>query len=499
MLKTLGLSVAGLSLRNVPPFSERTPSNLLSTAAPNIIFIMTDDQQQSAMSAYGNSILKTPNLDRIGSEGIRFTEMFVTNSLCAPSRASFLTGLYSHTHGVTTNAPATSIFREQPGLKTEQETFVHLLRRAGYHTALLGKWHLRSLPTGFDQWIILPGGGGPYNDPEMITNGIRVKFRGHADDVVGDQALIFLRERPKDRPFCLLVNFKSPHRNWVSATRFEKVFENIEIPIPRSFNDTFEGRPQALRKTEMAVAAMPDFRNRGVADDLPSAERKQKNFQQLAKNYYRTMLSVDENVGRVLEFLDKNSLTQDTLVIFSSDNGFFLGEHGLFDKRLMYEPSIRVPLLVRLPSRIKSGQVNSKHMVLNIDVAPTLLGIAGVPIPAWMQGRSFLPLLEGREAPWRDAFLYEYYEYPAEHCAQKNRGIRTERWKLIHFWEQPEAWELYDLKNDPDEVKNLYGLRDQETRVRDLRTRLEALRRETGDADPLGPPPTVQPCVNVAG
>jgi arylsulfatase A-like enzyme len=496
MLKTLGVSVAGLALGNVSELSGRPGTRPPLTTAPNIIFIMTDDQQQSAMSAYGNAILKTPNLDRIGSEGIRFTQMFVTNSLCAPSRASFLTGLYSHTHGVTTNAPSTSIFRDQPGLKTEQETFVHLLRRAGYHTALIGKWHLRSLPTGFDQWIILPGGGGPYNDPEMITGGLKVKFRGHVDDVIGDQALTILRERPQDRPFCLLFNFKSPHRNWVPAKRFEKFFENIEIPIPRTFDDTFEGRPQALRKTEMAVATMPDFRNRGIADDLPSAERKQKNFQQLAKNYYRTMLSVDENVGRVLEFLDKNKLSQDTLVVFSSDNGFFLGEHGLFDKRLMYEPSIRVPLLVRLPSRIKPGQVNSKHMVLNVDVAPTLLEIAGVPIPAWMQGRSFLPLLDGREPQWRDAFLYEYYEFPAEHCAQKNRGIRTDRWKLIHFWEQPEEWELYDLQNDPDEVKNLYAQRDQEKRIRELRSRLEALRRETGDVDPPGTS-SVQPCVNV--
>jgi len=285
MLKTLGVSVAGLPLGKLPELTSWAHSRSGPTAAPNIIFIMTDDQQQSAMSAYGNSILKTPNLDRIGSEGIRFTEMFVTNSLCAPSRASFLTGLYSHTHGITTNGASTSIFRDQPGLKEEQETFVHLLRRAGYHTALIGKWHLRSLPTGFDQWIILPGGGGPYNDPEMITNGMRVKFRGHADDVVSDQALTFLQERPKDRPFCLLFNFKSPHRNWVPAARFEKAFENIEIPVPRSFSDTFEGRPQALRKTEMAVASMPDFRNRGVPEDLSPSERKQKNFQQLAKNY----------------------------------------------------------------------------------------------------------------------------------------------------------------------------------------------------------------------
>jgi arylsulfatase A-like enzyme len=499
LIKTLGTTAAGLALgrfANRESFAQTRPA---TAAAPNIIFIMTDDQQQNAMSAYGNTILKTPNLDRIGAEGIRFTEMFVTNSLCAPSRASFLTGLYSHTHGVTTNGPSGSIFSNQPGLKDEQETFVHLLRRAGYHTALVGKWHLRSLPTGFDQWIILPGGGGPYTDPEMITNGMRMKFRGHADDVVGDQALTFLQQRPKDRPFCLLYNFKAPHRNWLPAARFEKVFDNIEIPIPRSFNDSFDGRPQSLRKTEMAVADMPDFRNRGVAGTLPTDERKRQNFQQLAKNYYRTLLGVDENVGRVLDFLDKNNLSNDTLVIYSSDNGFFLGEHGLFDKRLMYEPSIRVPLLARLPARVKSGQVNSRHMVLNIDVAPTLLEMAGVPVPIWMQGRSFLPLLEGKDIAWRDAFLYEFYEYPAEHCAPKNRGIRTGKWKLIHFWEQPEEWELYDLRNDPDEMKNLFGQRDQEARVHELRSRMDVLRRETGDIDPPGPTAAMQPCAQVIG
>jgi arylsulfatase A-like enzyme len=455
---------------------------------------MTDDQQQAAMSGYGNAILKTPNMDRIGAEGVRFTEMFVTNSLCAPSRASFLTGLYSHTHGVTTNGAPDSNFRNQLGLKEEQETFVSLLRRAGYHTALVGKWHLRSSPTGFDQWIILPGGGGSYNDPEMITGSMRAKFRGHADDVVGDQALAFLQQRPKDRPFCLLYNFKSPHRNWVPAARFEKTFDDVEIPIPRSFTDKFDGRPDGLRQTEMAVADMPDFEKRGLPPSLPREERKQKNFQLLAKNYYRTLLSVDENIGRVLDYLDKNAMAKDTVVIFSSDNGFFLGEHGLFDKRLMYEPSIRVPMLVRFPSRVKAAQVNSKQMVLNIDVAPTILELAGVPAPIWMQGRSFLPLLEDRAAPWRDAFLYEYYEYPAEHCARKNRGLRTDRWKLIHFWEQPEEWELYDLQNDPDEMRNLYGQRDHEKRVRELRARLDALRHETGDLDPPGPAPASGPC-----
>lgn len=483
----LSRSTAHSSLIRQPVGQER----FIPQDAPNILFIMTDDQRQDALSAYGNTILKTPNVDRIATEGMRFTEAFVTNSLCAPSRASFLTGLYSHAHGIITNGASESIFRNQPGLQDNQTTFVHLLKQAGYHTGLVGKWHLRSLPSGFDRWIILPGGGGPYNDPEMLTAGMRIKLRGYADDVVGDQALMFLQQRPKDRPFCLLYNFKAPHRNWMPAPRHEKAFENVEIPVPRTFNE------KSARKTEMAIADMPDFFKRGVPETLPRDDRKRLNYQQLVKNYYRTLLSVDENVGRVLEYLDKNDLAKNTVVIYSSDNGFFLGEHdGLYDKRLMYEPSIRVPLILRYPQRIKPGRVDSSRLLLNIDVAPTLLELAGVPVPNWMHGRSCLLLLEERETPWRDAFLYEFYEYPAEHCARKHRGIRTSDWKLIHFWEQPEEWELYDLRTDPDETHNLAARREQSGRIRELKARLAELRREVGDVDPPGPSPVSLPCVN---
>jgi arylsulfatase A-like enzyme len=205
---------------------------------------------------------------------------------------------------------------------------------------------------------------------------------------------------------------------------------------------------------------------------------------------------VDENVGRVLDFLDKNGLTENTVIVYTSDNGFFLGEHGLFDKRLMYEPSIRVPMMVRFPARVKAGRVDTAHMVLNIDVAPTLLELAGVPVPVWMHGRSWLPLLEGRETSWRDALLYEYYEYPAVHCVRKNRGVRTNRWKLIHFWEQPEEWELYDLHSDSDETNNLAVRPEHAERIKLLRSKLEELRREVGDVDPPGPAPSVIPCTS---
>jgi len=420
---------------------------------------MTDDQRQDAMDAYGNAILRTPHMDRIAAGGVRFTEAFVTNSLCAPSRASILTGLYSHAHGVITNGGG-PVYYNQPGLRADQPTFVHLLRAAGYHTAVVGKWHVRSAPAGFDTSVVFPDQGS-YHDPVMIANGARIQLRGHADDVVGDQALTFLASRPKDRPFCLLYQFKSPHRSWMPAERFARAFEDVVIPPPRTFEDRLAGRPEALRRAEMAIADMPDFRDRGVSPSLPPEERKRKNLEHLVKNYYRVLLSVDENVGRVLDYLEAERLAEDTLVIYTSDNGFFLGEHGLFDKRLMYEPSIRVPLVVRYPARLPSGRVDSTHLVLNVDVAPTILELAGIPPPSWMHGRSLAPLLLGEGRPWRDAFLYEYYEYPAEHCARKNRGVRTDRWKLIHFWEQPEEWELYDLRSDPDETVNLAGRREQ--------------------------------------
>ncbi len=465
--------------------------------APNFLFIMTDDQRYDALSCAGNKILKTPNMDRIAAEGMRFTEMFVTNSLCGPSRASILTGMYSHAHGVITNGDGPT-FRNQPGLRHEQIIYPEMLRQVGYHTGMIGKWHIRSWPTGLDEWVILPGQG-VYHDPEMIANGVRVKMRGHVDDVVGDQALMFLEQRPKNKPFCLLYQFKSPHRSWMPAPRFEHAFEDVEIPVPRTFEDRLEGRPEAVRKAEMAIADMPDFRDRGVPESLPREERKRRNLEMLVKNYYRVLLSVDENVGRVLDYLDKNGLRENTVVFYTSDNGFFLGEHGLFDKRLMYEPSIRVPMLLRYPALVKPGQVDSTHMVLNIDVAPTILDLAGVGMHTWMHGRSWLPLLERRPTSWRDAILYEYYEYPAVHCARKNRGVRTDRWKLIHFWEQPEQWELYDLKNDPDETKNLAPNAEYADRVRELRAKMADLRREVGDADPTGPPPVAAPCTSGIG
>lgn len=453
---------------------------------------MTDDQRYDAMGIAGNQVVKTPNMDRIAGEGVRFTNAFVTNALCGPSRASLLTGVYSHVHGVTTNGDGPAM-RNQPGLPDTPPTFVHLLRSVGYYTGIVGKWHLRSNPTGFDHSVILPGQGA-YYDPVIIANGATVKTRGHVDDVVGDQALTFFENRPKDQPFCLLMHFKSPHRSWEPASRFANTFMDVEIPTPRTYEDKLEGRPEAVRRAEMSIANMGDFRGRGVPDDLPLEERKQRNLQALVKNYYRVLLSVDENLGRVLDFMDKNGLSENTVVVYTSDNGFFLGEHGMFDKRLMYEASIRVPMLMRFPGKVKPGSVDSR-MVLNIDVAPTVLECAGIPVGQQMQGRSWMPLFEQQNPAWRNAFLYEFYEYPAVHCVRKNRGLRTDSWKLIHFWEQPEEWELYDLKNDEDEVHNLAEKTRYQNELAVLKERMNILRGELRDYDPPGPAPVAAPCV----
>ena len=477
VLQGLGGSAVGLALAGCV---TSAPGPL---SRPNIIFIMTDDHAQSALSAYGNRILKTPNLDRIGHEGVRFNKAFVTNALCLPSRATYLTGLYSHAHGMTTNGEESG-FTGEP-LLNNAATWPNLLRRSGYHTGVVGKWHVNTPPAGYDYTAVLPGQG-QYFDPEIDIQGQRRRGKGHTDDVIGEEALGFLRRRPADRPFALLYQFKAPHRGWEPAPRFSKAFADIEIPAPPSLLESLASRPEALRKSDMRLADMPDFRKRGVRADLPEEERARLNYQHLVKDYYRVLLGVDENVGRLLDYLDREGLSENTLIVYTTDNGFFLGEHGLFDKRLMYEPSIRVPMLVRHPASIPAGRVNDQHFLLNVDVAPTFLEVAGAPSGPPMHGRSWLAIARGESAPgWREDFLYQYFEFPAAHCVRRHRGVRTRKWKLIH-WDYPEAWELYDLEADPEESSNLAGRSAYAAEEARLRARLVELRRQVGDVDPPG-------------
>jgi arylsulfatase A-like enzyme len=456
---------------------------LLSSHAnrrPNVIFMMTDDQRWDAMSCAGNPILKTPNLDRLAAGGVRFTEAFATNPLCSPSRGTILTGLHTHAHGVTTNGGASHRFK--PGVVT----YPQLLQEAGYYSAMIGKWHIATLPEGlgFDHWSILPGQG-LYHDPVMLANrgNGRIQFRGYVDDIIMDNALETLKSRPKDKPFSLICNFKAPHRAWEPAARHEKALENVAIPTPSTFHTGLENRPQGIRQSDMQIADMPDFRQRGVPADLPRDIRKILNHQVFLKNYYRTIMGVDDNVGRLLDFLDKQGLAENTLIVYTGDNGFFLGEYGMFDKRLMYEPSIRVPMLLRYPGAVKSGQVDSTHMVLNNDVAHTVLDYCGIARPEHMRnhGESCRPWVENPSLPGRESWMYEYMEYPGAHCAPKARGVRTRTQKLIHYIQRPQAHEFFDLTKDPEERRSLYDDPAYTSDVARLSKELERWRTITDD------------------
>jgi arylsulfatase A-like enzyme len=457
-----GLALAGTMGRICPAAAERRA---------NIVYIMTDDHAAHAMSCYGSRINTTPNLDRIGREGVRFDNCFVTNALCAPSRATLLTGKYGHLNGLTDNSK-----RFDGG----QQTFPKLLRKAGYKTGLVGKWHLQSDPTGFDYWNILPGQG-IYNNPVLIEMGTRRKHQGYVTDIITDLAIDFVK-RSKDGPFCLLFHHKAPHREWEPDAKHARMYADRDMPEPETFNDDYRNRASAAAHADMRIADMPDYVKRGLPPDLSPEARKKWNYQRFIKDYCRTIASVDDNVGRFLGFLNDAGLAEDTLVVYTSDNGFFLGDHGWFDKRFMYEQSIRVPLVMRYPRLIKPGGVD-KHMVLNVDFAPTFLECAGVPVPQDMQGRSLRPLLAGQSPnDWRTSVYYHYYEYPAPHRARPHYGVRTEQYKLIHYYTINE-WELFDLKADPNELKNVYAAPSYASTVQQLKTELSRLRQELKDKD----------------
>lgn len=425
---------------------------------PNFVFFLTDDQRWDGMSCAGNTILKTPHMDRIAKEGVRFENMFVTTSLCGPSRASFLTGRYAHNHDVRRNGLALSL---------RHRTFPEMLKEAGYETAFVGKWHNTDLGRGrhFDYQFGFRGQG-RYYDPLIAENyGPEREYKGHVTDILADKAVEYLKKDHK-KPFCLLLWFKAPHRSFHPAERFKDLYKDEEIPKPPNFDDDYEGRPDAVKNANMKIG---DFA------DIPD-------YQTFVKDYYRCLAGVDENVGRVLDVLKELGFEDNTVVIYAGDNGFFIGEHHFFDKRFMYEESIRVPLLIKYPKLVQSAAIKSE-MVLNVDIAPTILDLAGVPIPDDMDGRSIRPLLEGKRPAWRKDFLYEYYEYPGPHSGRKNRGIRTERWKYIHYFEEPQEFELYDLQNDPHEMNNLIHDSQYRPIINQLRRRLTELRKELKDPD----------------
>jgi len=426
---------------------------------PNFVIMMCDDQRWDAMSLAGNTVLKTPNMDRIGREGIVFRNAFVTNSLCGPSRATILTGTYSHTNGMIDNRPKTEIRPDAPWMPD-------LLRASGYEVAFCGKSHQKNALRE-RKWDYYFGykGQGRYKDPIIAegTDGKDTVYPGWMDDVVTDKAVAWLKGR-KEKPFCLFLFFKACHRSWDRPARLADLYKDVTVPKNPLWDDKGEGKPKAFIDADNRIGGFKD-----VAD-----------YQAFIKDYYATLVGADENIGPVFDALTSLGKLDDTLVLHTGDNGFFLGEWQRFDKRFMHEVSIRVPMVVRYPRLIKPGSV-SDRMVLNLDIAPTLLDLAGVPIPKEMQGRSWVPLFKDPTAEFRKDWLYEYYEYPDSHKVRPHRGVRTEQWKLIHYHEAPEEFELYDLEKDPSEKENLYGKAEHADRVTQLKQRLEELRKETGD------------------
>lgn len=440
---------------------------------PNFIFMTTDGHRPQALSLNGNRIIQTPNFDRIGREGIQFRNSFVVNSLCLPSRATALTGLHSHNTGCVDNKG-----REIP---KEVPLFTDLLREAGYEVALFGKAHVRGLgERNWDYYFGYPGAATDYFWPVIVegSNGqVREPkiYEGYVEDVVTDRAVQWLKQK-REKPFCLMFWFQSPHAPFFRPRRLLDLYDGISIPKPSTFDDDlkgYPGKPRAFAEADDSIGTyVKHSRTKGNCA---------RSLEELTKDYYAGIVAADENVAKLFQALSEIGQLDDTVIMFSSDHGFFLGEWRKYDKRFMHEPSIRTPMLIRYPRMIRAG-ITADQMVLNLDIAPTFLELAGVKTPGWMQGQSMVPLLKGeRPMSWRKDWLYEYYEYPGPHDVRKNRGVRTDRYKFIHYYEAPEEFELYDLQEDPGELHNLYGVPRYAKLAKDLRQRIDELREETDD------------------
>lgn len=440
------------------------------SARPNILFIMADDHAAHAISAYGSKVNRTPHIDRLAQGGMRFTNCFVTNSICTPSRAAILTGKYAHLNGV----PVFNRF------DSSQPHLAKYLQSAGYHTGIVGKWHLGSDPTGFDYWNILPGQGA-YHNPVLIEMGQRKTHNGYVTDIITDLSIEFIKNRPPDKPFFLMCHHKAPHRPWQPDEKHAKQFENVQVAEPETFHDDYATRSSAAEATmRIDRDLQPSDYKRTPPPNLSAEELKRWKYQRYMRDYLACVASVDDNVGRLLDYLDQSGLAQNTLVVYTSDQGFFLGDHNWFDKRFMYEESLRMPFLVRWPGHIKPGSVNDA-MILNVDFAPTLLACAGLPVPSDMQGRSVLPLLRGQKPKdWRTSMYYRYYHYPQHHRVQPPYGVRTERYKLIYFNKLNE-WELFDLQKDPRELRNVYSDPAYADVVKKLKEEMYRLKKELKD------------------
>ena len=491
----------------------RTQDAKKSKKPPNIILIVSDDHAYQAISAYGSKLIQTPNIDRIGREGAVMQKGYVTNSVCSPSRAVILTGKYSHVNGLRDNGTF---------FDSSQQTFPKLLQQAGYKTAVIGKWHLWSQPTGFDYWNILPAQGHYYN-PDFIKMGKDTAYKGYVTDVITDLSLNWI-EQNKQNPFCLLLFHKAPHRNWMPPLKYLDKFNDRKFPLPKNFYDDYGDR-LGLQRQQITVAKALDIRYDSKIDcdtcsvtevnnwapaeygreieRLTPTERKiwdsayakekaaftkiktdnervRFQFQRYLEDYLRCVQSVDDNVGRVLNYLDANGMADNTVVVYLSDQGFYLGEHGLYDKRFMYEESFRTPMLIRYKPMVKAQQRNNAY-ALNLDIAPTLLDWAGITVPKDMQGASMKGLLQtGKDIAWRKEIYYHYYE--RSFGLTPHYGIRTDRYKLLHFYGAIDSWEFYDLKKDASEMHNGYTDPKNKAIISDLKQRLRQLQEKYKDA-----------------
>ncbi|UCS91571.1 sulfatase [Echinicola marina] len=512
-----------LALLLITSCQERT----IEQKRPNIVFIMSDDHAYQAISAYDNTLINTPNIDRIAKEGMLFTNASVTNSICAPSRATILTGKHTHIHGKVDN-----IFP----FDTTNVTFPQLLHDAGYQTAMFGKLHFGNKPKGFDEFKILPDQGDYYN-PEFITNKGDTTVMGYVTDIITDLTLDwFDHRREADKPFMLFYLHKAPHREWLPAPRHYKEFTKRTFPEPATLFDDYEGRGTAAREAEMNIREhmtvsadnkiYPEIaKELGIKEpsewgynvfkskygrftaaqkaewdaiygpineefkrQYPSMSEEdfmRWKYQRYMQDYLGTIAAVDENVGRLMDYLDENGLSENTIVVYTSDQGFYLGEHGWFDKRFIYDESFKTPLLIKWPEKIEAGS-KSNVMVQNLDFAQTFLEAADVKAPADMQGESLMPLLKGQPEKWtREGVYYHYYEYPGFHMVKRHYGIVNEDFKLAHFYYDIDEWELYDRKKDPLEMNNVYDDPAYENVVKELKEKLKELRVKYKDSEAL--------------
>ncbi|MCL2649685.1 MAG: sulfatase [Candidatus Azobacteroides sp.] len=498
----------GISALSVYPSVAQESKNK-NKQHPNILYIMSDDHAEAAISAYGSSISKlapTPNIDRIANEGAQFLSNYCCNSLSGPSRAAVMTGKHSHANGYMKNGDV---------FDCSQTTLQGILQANNYQTALIGKWHLKVKPQNFDYWIMLNDQGEYYN-PSFITENDTTVVQGYVTDLITDYTIDYLDHRDKDKPFFVMMHHKAPHRNWWPAEKYYHLYDDVDFPLPVNYFDDYNGRIAAGKQKmniykdmyeghdlRMSVAPgsdslrfdpwphlfnrmTPEQRRRfnenyrpkndafyrlHLADSTDIAVWK---YQRFLREYLATVASVDESVGKMLDYLQKNGLLENTIVVYTTDQSFYLGEHGWFDKRFMYEESMKMPLMIRYPKTIHAG-TKIRQLTQNIDFAPTFLDMCGIPVPEDMQGISFKPLLEGKEVKdWRKSLYYHYYEFPGFHSVRKHFGVKTERYKLICFYKDND-WELYDLQNDPHEMNNIYGKPGTEKITAELKSELDRL------------------------